>query len=106
LLEFRIIGRLTATESNRAVFELRTRDVSMSVADVTGHELLESGRLAEACEQFWRAAEGADAAGDAVGLAVAALGLGGLWLNEHPVDTRSRPRDVTPATSAGGRGAW
>ena len=50
---------------------------------ITGHTLLEQGRLGQARHQFWRDAEIADAAGDAEGLADAALGLGGIWVHEH-----------------------
>ena len=55
--------------------------MSTDVADITGHELLKTGQLAAARERFWHAA---DVAGDdATALAVAALGLGGIWVNEH-----------------------
>jgi hypothetical protein len=50
---------------------------------ITGHTLLEQGRLGQARHQFWRDAEIADAEGDAEGLARAALGLGGIWVHEH-----------------------
>ena len=49
----------------------------------TGTVLLETGRLAEARQQFWQDAEDAEERGDADGLAIAALGLGGLWVHEH-----------------------
>jgi tetratricopeptide (TPR) repeat protein len=42
-----------------------------------------SGRLAEARKIFDRAAHTADAEGDVIELARAALGLGGVWVNEH-----------------------
>jgi hypothetical protein len=44
--------------------------------------LLEEGRLGEARHHFWLDAR-AGAAGDAEGLATAALGLGGIWVHEH-----------------------
>jgi AAA ATPase-like protein len=45
--------------------------------------ILACGRLADARPLFWRAAQFADAEGDASSLARAALGLGGVWLREH-----------------------
>ncbi len=33
--------------------------------------------------RFWRMADTAEAAGDAEGMAIAALGLGGIWVHEH-----------------------
>jgi len=45
--------------------------------------VLQCGRLAEARELFQRAAEVATAEADAIALAGAALGLGGIWINEH-----------------------
>jgi hypothetical protein len=45
---------------------------------ITGHTLLEQGRLGPARLQFWRDTEIADAEADAEGLARAALGLGGI----------------------------
>jgi hypothetical protein len=50
---------------------------------ISGHTLLEQGCLGQARHQFWRDAEIAEAAGDAEGLADAALGLGGIWVHEH-----------------------
>ena len=50
---------------------------------ITGDVFLGVGRLAEARAQFWRDAEVAEANGDSDGLAVAALGLGGIWVHEH-----------------------
>ncbi|WP_433186940.1 ATP-binding protein [Actinoallomurus sp. CA-150999] len=49
--------------------------------------VLMSGRLAEARVLFGRAVDAATAEGDRIELAGAALGLGGVWVNEH----RSRP---------------
>jgi hypothetical protein len=57
--------------------------VPTAISTATGQLLLEMGRLAEAREQFWNDAHAADAAGDAEALAVAALGLGGVWVHEH-----------------------
>src|SRR5712691_9472494 len=45
--------------------------------------VLACGHLAEARPLFHRAAHVAEAAGDAVALARAALGLGGVWVREH-----------------------
>jgi tetratricopeptide (TPR) repeat protein len=45
--------------------------------------VLACGRLADARPLFWRAAQVAEAEGDAVALARAALGLGGVWVREH-----------------------
>jgi hypothetical protein len=45
--------------------------------------VLRCGRLTEARELFDRAAAAAMAEGDAVALARASLGLGGMWINEH-----------------------
>ena len=53
------------------------------VLGITGDVFLGVGRLAEARAQFWRDAEVAEANGDSDGLAVAALGLGGIWVHEH-----------------------
>jgi hypothetical protein len=53
---------------------------STDLAAEAGQALLEAGRLAAAREEFWRAADAAD---DAIALARAALGLGGLWVDEH-----------------------
>jgi len=50
---------------------------------MTGRALLETGRLAEARDQFWRDAAAAERQRDADALAAAALGLGGIWLHEH-----------------------
>lgn len=50
---------------------------------ISGVDLLASGRLGEAREQFRLEAARADADGDAVAFAEAALGLGGLWVHEH-----------------------
>ncbi|GAB3980390.1 hypothetical protein GCM10029978_078320 [Actinoallomurus acanthiterrae] len=49
--------------------------------------VLMSGRLAEARVLFGRAVDAATAEGNRIELARAALGLGGVWVNEH----RSRP---------------
>jgi tetratricopeptide (TPR) repeat protein len=57
--------------------------VSTAVSTATSQLLLEMGRLAEARERFWSDAHAAEAAGDADALAVAALGLGGIWVHEH-----------------------
>ena len=43
---------------------------------------LAAGRLAAAREQFLAAADAAERAGDAIALAEAAIGAGGLWLYE------------------------
>jgi len=60
-----------------------------------GPELLERGRLRDAREQFWRDAEAAERSGDAEGLALAALGLGGMWVHEHRSTLpRARVNDV------------
>jgi hypothetical protein len=48
-----------------------------------GRELLEAGRLAEARPQLWTEALAAEARGDTVAFADAALGLGGIWVHEH-----------------------
>jgi tetratricopeptide (TPR) repeat protein len=53
--------------------------------------ILAQGRLAAAREAFGRAADAAEAVGDRVAAARAALGLGGVWLNEHR-DPVSRTR--------------
>jgi hypothetical protein len=45
--------------------------------------VLRCGRLAEARELFDRATKAATAEHDAVALACAAVGLGGMWINEH-----------------------
>lgn len=50
---------------------------------MTGRGLLETGRLTEARDQFWRDAEAAQRRGDAEPLGAAALGLGGIWVHEH-----------------------
>ncbi len=52
--------------------------------------ILACGRLSAARDAFARAAEALDGADDPILLARAALGLGGVWLNEHrdPVDRR------------------
>jgi hypothetical protein len=60
-----------------------------------GRELLERGRLREAREQFWRDAEVAERSGDVEGLALAAIGLGGMWVHEHRTTLeRARVNDV------------
>lgn len=51
--------------------------------EMTGDVFLGVGRLAEARAQYWRDAEVAESDADADGLAVAALGLGGIWVHEH-----------------------
>lgn len=51
--------------------------------DISGAGLLEAGRLAAARVQFWAEAAAAEVAEDGAALARAALGLGGLWVNEH-----------------------
>ena len=52
--------------------------------------VLQAGRLAEARSLFDRAAAGAEDEGEPILLAEAALGLGGVWVNEHrtPVEWR------------------
>src|SRR4051812_40352990 len=61
----------------------------------SAQDLLMEGRLAEARVEFWRDAEVADAAGDPVALATAAIGLGGLWVHEHRATVeRARVRAV------------
>ena len=52
--------------------------------------MLQAGRLAEARSLFDRAAVGAEDEGEPILLAEAALGLGGVWVNEHrtPVEWR------------------
>ncbi len=57
--------------------------VSTCVSPSSAECALTSGRLADARHLFWTAAQAADRAGDSQGLAEAALGLGGLWINEH-----------------------
>lgn len=57
--------------------------MSIDVSTVTGQALLEAGRLREAREQFWRDADEAVRLDDAEALAIAALGLGGVWVHEH-----------------------
>ena len=54
-----------------------------AAVDTIGWELLEVGLLAQARAVLWCAADDADRSGDSVGLATAALGLGGLWVHEH-----------------------
>ncbi|MBS2939183.1 hypothetical protein KDN32_15690 [Nocardioides sp. J2M5] len=49
----------------------------------TGEELLRQGRLADARAELTREAAAAEDAGDAEGLARAALGLSGLWVHDH-----------------------
>lgn len=69
-----------------------------------GGALQRCGRLAAAREQFVRAATAADREGDAVSLALAALGLAGVWLVEErsPIererlfDLQQRARDALP----------
>ena len=56
--------------------------------------LLMEGRLVEARVAFWHQVDEADAAGDAVLLAEAAIGLGGLWVHEHR-STLDRARVLT-----------
>ena len=51
-----------------------------------GEALIATGRLAEARPVFERAVAGASDAGDSITLAVAALGLGGVWVHEHRGD--------------------
>ena len=48
-----------------------------------GMRALSEGRLAEGAGLFWTEASTAETEGDSSGLAEAALGLGGLWVNEH-----------------------
>jgi hypothetical protein len=48
-----------------------------------GWALLEQGRLREAREEFWCEAGAAERRGDPEDVAVAALGLGGMWVHEH-----------------------
>src|SRR4051812_38316124 len=49
----------------------------------SAEDLLMEGRLAEARVAYWQDVDAAEAAGDAVALATAAIGLGGLWVHEH-----------------------
>jgi tetratricopeptide (TPR) repeat protein len=56
--------------------------VTASTVTTPGQTLLEAGCLSAAREQFWEEAANASD-GDAEALAVAALGLGGLWVHEH-----------------------
>jgi len=51
-----------------------------------GEALIATGRLAEARPVFERAVAGASDAGDSITYAVAALGLGGVWVHEHRGD--------------------
>ncbi len=51
-----------------------------------GEALIATGRLAEARPVFERAVAGASDAGDSITFAVAALGLGGVWVHEHRGD--------------------
>ena len=61
----------------------------------SAEDLLMEGRLAEARDEYWRDADAAEAAGDAVALATAAIGLGGLWVHEHRATVeRARVRAV------------
>lgn len=53
------------------------------VRQPTGEVLRGAGRLSDARTQFWHDAEDAEANSDTDGLAVAALGLGGIWVHEH-----------------------
>ena len=57
--------------------------MSTQLVPSRGRELLEAGRLADAREQFWSEAEAAEACGDAETFAIAALGLGGVWVHEY-----------------------
>ena len=57
--------------------------MSIDVPAMTGQALLEAGRLRDARDQFWRDADDAVQRGDAEALAIAALGLGGIWVHEH-----------------------
>jgi hypothetical protein len=57
--------------------------VSTGTLRMTGRMLLETGRLGEARDQFWRDAEAAERRRDADALAAAALGLGGIWVHEY-----------------------
>src|SRR5262245_16245825 len=52
-------------------------------ASMRGAGWLARGRLREAREQFWVEHGAANAANDVIGSAEAALGLGGLWVDEH-----------------------
>src|SRR4051794_41810742 len=53
------------------------------------------GRLAEARVEFWQEVDAADAAGDPLALAEAAIGLGGVWVHEHRATIeRARVRGV------------
>lgn len=72
------------------------------VATCSADDLLMQGRLTEARAEFWRDVERADGAGDAAGLAEAALGLGGLWVHEHRATVeRARVRAVQRRALAG-----
>ncbi len=53
------------------------------VREPSGDVLLGAGRLADSRARCWRDAEDAEARGDVEGMAVAALGLGGIWVHEH-----------------------
>lgn len=69
----------------------------MTTTDMTttGQVLLEAGRLREAREQFWQDVEDAERRQDVEALAVAALGLGGIWVHEHRSTLeRARVTDV------------
>lgn len=69
--------------------------------------LQDAGRLAVSRERFNAAVEAAGAAGDATTVAVAALGLGGVWVHEHRsaldrlrvLDLQSRARAGLDSTS-------
>jgi hypothetical protein len=50
---------------------------------VDGDAALDRGRLSESRCAYWRAAALAQERGDAEALARAAIGLGGIWVNEH-----------------------
>ena len=64
--------------------------------------VLWSGRLTEARELFDRAAEAAEAEGEPVLAAHAALGLGGVWVDEHR-DPAERRAGARPAAGRAGR---
>lgn len=64
----------------RSVIVVTAPDDALAAGE---HALLEDGDLRTGREHFETAYTSAERTGDAVGLARAALGLGGLWVHEH-----------------------